>query len=139
MFTGTFEHALDDKGRLVLPSAFRSQLADRAFVTKLDGCLGVWAPDEFEKVASLLHNKQREGEVDQMPVRSFFADTHETRVDGQGRISIPDKLRESAGLDRDVVVNGRFVRIEVWEVDRWASRNVNSDEMVAEAVAQLGI
>ncbi len=139
MFVGTFEHALDDKGRLVLPSAFRSYLSGRAFVTKLDGCLGVWAPDEFEQVARLLHDKQREGEVDQMAVRSFFADAHETRVDGQGRISIPDKLRESAGLDRDVVVNGRFERIEVWDVDRWAALSAKADDSVAEAVAQLGI
>ena len=139
MFVGTFEHALADKGRLVLPSTFRGQLSGRAFLTKLDGCLGVWAPDTFEGVAELLHEKQREGSVNQMAVRSFFADAHETRVDGQGRISIPEKLRGSANLDRDVVVNGRFDRIEVWDVDRWSALSANADDNVAEAVAELGI
>jgi len=139
VFVGTFEHSLDDKGRVVLPSAFRSYVADRGFLSKLDGCLGLWTPEEFDKVAALIQSKVREGQVGQAALRAFAADAAEVRPDSQGRISIPQRLRESAGLERDLVINGRLDRIEIWDVERWATVADTADATLAAAVADLGI
>jgi MraZ protein len=139
VFVGTFEHSLDDKGRVVLPSTFRSYLADRGFVSKLDGCLGLWTPEEFETVASMLRDRMRDGQVGGEALRVFAADAAEVRPDSQGRISLPQRLRDFAGLERDLVVNGRFDRIEIWSVERWNALSATADQNLAEAVGQLGI
>lgn len=139
MFVGTFEHSLDDKGRVVLPATFRSYLADRGFVSKLDGCLGLWTPEEFDSVASLLRDRVREGQVGQEALRVFAADAAEVRPDSQGRISLPQRLRDFAGLERDLVINGRFDRVEIWSVDRWSSLADTADQDLAAAVVDLGI
>ena len=139
MFVGTFEHSLDDKGRVVLPSTFRSYVADRGFLSKLDGCLGLWTPEEFQTVASLLRDRVREGQVSQDALRVFAADAAEVRPDSQGRISIPQRLREFGGLERDLIINGRLDRIEIWSVDRWTDVSSTADQNLADAVADLGI
>lgn len=139
MFVGTFEHSLDEKGRVVLPSTFRSYVADRGFLSKLDGCLGLWTPEEFETVASLLRDRVREGQVSSDALRVFAADAAEVRPDSQGRISIPQRLREFAGLERDLIVNGRLDRIEIWSVDRWNDVATTADQNLADAVVDLGI
>jgi MraZ protein len=74
VFLGTFEHSLDDKGRVVLPSTFRSALADGGVLGKLGECTGLWTPEEFENVATLLQQKARDGEVSAAAVRVFAAD-----------------------------------------------------------------
>lgn len=139
MFVGTFEHSLDDKGRVVLPSTFRSHLADRGFLSKLDGCLGLWTPEEFENVAALIRDQVRDGRVRPDALRVFAADAAEVKPDSQGRISIPQRLREFAGFERDVVVNGRLDRIEIWDARRWDRLVGTADETLAAAVEDLGI
>jgi MraZ protein len=139
VFVGTFEHSLDEKGRVVLPATFRHRLAEGAVLAKLDGCLGLWTPEEFETVASYLRDKIREGVVDQNALRTFSADAHDARPDSQGRIVIPQRLRDFAGLQRDVVINGRLERIEIWDVERWRGISDSGDESLARAVAGLGI
>ncbi|HSL57046.1 MAG TPA: division/cell wall cluster transcriptional repressor MraZ [Acidimicrobiales bacterium] len=139
MFVGTFEHSLDDKGRVVLPSTFRSHLAARGFLSKLDGCLGLWTPEEFEKVAELIRDRVREGRVAPDALRVFAADAAEVKPDSQGRISIPQRLRDFAGLERELIVNGRLDRIEIWDVDRWNRVADTADQNLAAAVVDLGI
>ncbi|MBK5223142.1 MAG: division/cell wall cluster transcriptional repressor MraZ [Acidimicrobiia bacterium] len=139
MFVGTFEHSLDDKGRVVLPAAFRSYVADSGFVSKLDGCLGLWTPEEFQTVASLLRDRVREGLVNADALRVFAADAAEVRPDSQGRISIPQRLRDFAGFERDLIVNGRLDRIEIWSVDRWTTVSATADQSLTDAIVDLGI
>jgi MraZ protein len=140
VFVGTFEHSLDDKGRVVLPSTFRSYVADQGFLSKLDGCLGLWTKEEFESVATLMRDRMREGLVSQDALRVFFADAAEVRLDSQGRISVPQRLRDYAGFERDLVVNGRMDRVEIWSADRWnAVSSSTADQNLANAVADLGI
>ncbi|MGY6500221.1 MAG: division/cell wall cluster transcriptional repressor MraZ [Acidimicrobiales bacterium] len=139
MFLGTFEHSLDDKGRVVLPSAFRSSLADTGVLAKLDDCIGLWTPEEFAKVAAVLQEKVREGQVSADALRVFAADAATVRPDSQGRISIPQRLRDHSGLDRDLVINGRIDRIELWSVEKWAAVTTNADSKLASAVSVLGL
>lgn len=139
MFVGTYEHSLDEKGRVVLPSVFRAHLAERGFVSQYENCLGLWTPDEFKKVADRLTEKVREGATSVYAVRAFAANAHEVKPDSQGRIVLPQRLREYAGLRRDVVIIGALERIEIWDADRWREISASSDESLTQAVAELGI
>lgn len=139
MFVGRFEHSLDDKGRVVLPSAFRAHLADKGFISQLDDCLGVWTEEGFADMANRLTEKIRVGEASQEAMRAFAANAHEVRPDSQGRITIPQRLRDFAHLERDVVVIGALQRIEIWDAARWQSISATADESLSEAVRALGL
>ncbi len=139
MFLGTFEHSLDDKGRVVLPSAFRSALSEGGVLAKLDDCIGLWTPEEFQNVATLLQDKVREGQVSQDALRVFAADAATVTPDSQGRISIPARLRDHSGLERELVINGRIDRVEIWSTDRWSGVSTNADSKLASAVSVIGL
>ena len=96
MFVGKFEHSLDDKGRVVLPSKFRSDLANHGYLTQYDQCLSLWTPEGFKDMADRLTAKVRAGEASQQALRAFSASTHQVKLDSQGRIGIPERLREFA-------------------------------------------
>ncbi len=120
MFLGEFQHSLDTKGRVILPARYRDQLAEGAYVTKgRGGCLSVFTPDEFEEVASQVRDQSRRGAKELNAARVFFSGAQEVRPDKQGRVALPQNLREYAGLTREVVVAGVFSRIEIWDRDRW--------------------
>ena len=120
MFLGEFQHSLDTKGRVIVPARYRDQLAEGAYVTKgRGGCLSVYTPEEFEDVASKVRDQSRRGAKELNAARVFFSGAQEVRPDKQGRVALPQNLREYAGLTREVVVAGVFSRIEIWDRDRW--------------------
>jgi transcriptional regulator MraZ len=120
MFLGEFQHSLDTKGRVILPARYRDQLAEGAYVTKgRGGCLSVFTPEDFEDVASQVRDQSKRGAKELNAARVFFSGALEVRPDKQGRVALPQNLREYAGLTRDVVVAGVFSRIEIWDRDRW--------------------
>ncbi|MBV8296476.1 MAG: division/cell wall cluster transcriptional repressor MraZ, partial [Acidimicrobiia bacterium] len=95
-FLGEYQHALDAKGRFILPARLRDQLGEVAYVTsEEDGCLALWRPEEFEMKASEIQNRARAGE--RHVQRAFFAGAMEANPDRQGRVAIPQGLREFAG------------------------------------------
>src|SRR5215210_7265772 len=104
MFLGEFQHAVDPKGRVILPSRFRDGLGEGGYLAKqLDGCLAIWTPEEFETVAAEMREKARRGPTERNAARSFFSGAVDVAPDRQGRIAIPPHLREFAGLEREVV------------------------------------
>jgi MraZ protein len=120
MFLGEFQHSLDAKGRVILPARYRDQLADGAFVTKgRGGCLAVFPLEEFENVASRVREQAMRGAKERNAARTFFSGTQEVRPDKQGRVALPQNLRDFAGLGREVVVAGVYSRIEIWDRERW--------------------
>lgn len=139
MFVGTFEHSLDDKGRVVLPSTFRDRLAVKGFLSQFDRCLGLWTEEGFADVAQRLTERIRAGEAPQEAMRAFAANAHEVRPDSQGRITIPQRLRDFAGLERDAVVIGAIDRVEIWDAARWADQADQADESLTQAVTALGL
>lgn len=139
MFVGTYEHSVDGKGRVVLPSTFRAQLADRGYVSQYQGCLGLWTEQGFADVADRLMEKVREGLAQQDAVRAFAADATEVRPDSQGRILLPQRLREYAGIDRDVAVVGAINRVELWDAGSWHALRRRADDSLEAAVGDLGI
>ena len=139
MFVGTFEHALDGKGRVVLPSTFRHDLAGRGIVSQYENCLGVWTVEGFGEVARRLTDKVREGKTTNNAVRAFSASAVQVEPDTQGRILLPPRLREYAGLERDAVIIGAIDRIEIWSAERWQAISGELDQSLLSAVTGLGI
>lgn len=117
-FLGEYQHALDAKGRFILPARFREHLGDQAYVTtEEDGCLALWRPEEFDVKATEIRERARRGERDVQ--RAFFAGAMEASPDKQGRVAISQALRDFAGLERDVVVVGLYDHIEIWDAANW--------------------
>lgn len=141
MFMGEYNHTIDAKGRLIVPSKFRDALGDEFVITKgLDGCLFVYDNKEWtafeEKLKSLpLTNKDA-----RQFVRFFLAGAANVEVDKQGRILVPANLREFAKLSKDVVLVGVASRIEIWSKEIWESSESFDDmEEIAEHMADLGL
>lgn len=143
MFIGEYQHTLDSKGRIIIPSKLREELGEIFVMTKgLDNCLFVYSKSEWaileEKLKTLpLTNKDARAFI-----RFFFAGASECGLDKQGRALIPTNLRQHSKLDKDVVIIGVATRIEIWSKAEWD--NYNSDEKlsydnIAEKMAELGI
>lgn len=121
MFMGTYEHTLDDKGRLILPASFRSKLATGAVTVPLDRCMAILPPEEFDRMATHLKMQVSQGKADLDHLRAFASLADEVVPDSQGRMRLAPHLRDLAGLGDRVVVAGVLERIEVWDPARWAS------------------
>lgn len=117
MFFGLHERQLDDKGRVALPVAFRSQLGERLYVAHgANRCLDVWSADLFEQTAAGVAERVRRGELTMGHLRSITHSATEVKVDAQGRIKVDERLREFARLEPSakVVVTGNYDHLELW-------------------------
>ena len=141
MFMGRYNHTIDPKGRLSIPSKYREILGDEFVVSKgMDGCLFVYANEDWnafeQKLTSLpLINKEA-----RQFARFFLAGAAQVELDKQGRILLPANLREFAGLDKDVVLVGVGSRIEIWSKEKWESMatDENMDDITS-AMEALGL
>lgn len=141
MFLGEYQHSLDAKGRVILPAKFRDQLEGGGFIAKGDGCLFVYTPEEFEAVATQMREQAKLNKTRREAARTFFAGAIEIQPDKQGRVAIPQHLREYAHFDRDVTVAGVFSRIEIWDSNAWRDRERAGDEALSdtEELPDIGI
>ena len=122
-FFGRYEHSLDDKGRVILPSKFRGPFERGGYLTQYqDGCLSLWTPDEFESQMESVLERASTSKGDRNLARLWASTSHVVEVDRQGRMAIPLRLREFAGLDGDVLVHGAIDRIELWNPARWEEK-----------------
>lgn len=140
MFMGEYNHTIDEKGRIIIPSKFRELLGDSFVVTQgLDGCLFVYANEEWEEFVEGLKKLPGNKEARQLQ-RYFMAGAAQCEVDKQGRILIPQKLRVQAGLLKDVVFVGVLSKIEIWSKERWEENDGydNMDE-IAEHMSEFGL
>lgn len=135
-FVGTFEHTLDDTGRLVLPSRLRSHFVDRAYLSPDAGCVAIRTPEQFDAMVARVREKVRAGEHGPDVLTGLAANSSEVRLDSQGRLLLSDGLRAFAGLEREVVLCGAIDWIEVWPAGAWADLATSRDEAVAHAFAQ---
>jgi MraZ protein len=121
-FTGSFDHSVDPKHRLVLPSPFRPRLAEGADLRPLDGFLGLWPEDGFEAVLTRWSDGVGLGIVSEEAYEAFMAATFYVLPDTQGRIVVHKDLRAFADIDGPVMVVGARERIAVWAKERWEQR-----------------
>ena len=121
LFVGQFEHALDIKGRIVLPASFRASFDQSGFLIKgSEGCLALLTPERFRDIAQTMASRSEEGDVRHRSAkRSFGAGASRVLPDKQGRIAVPEDLRSFAQLDRDCVIVGAIDEVEIWDSARW--------------------
>lgn len=143
MFMGEFNHALDSKGRLIIPARFREGLGDTFIATKgLDHCLFLYPMSEWETIEKKLKALPFTKADTRAFVRLFFSGASECEVDKQGRILLTAKLREFARINRDVVIIGVSTRVEVWAKEEWKRFSQEAEETyesVAESIVDLGL
>ncbi|HJR18752.1 MAG TPA: division/cell wall cluster transcriptional repressor MraZ [Actinomycetota bacterium] len=140
MFLGEYQHSLDAKGRIILPSRFRGRLESGLVLSKgLDGCLWVMSLDDWERFSLRLNEISVADSRGRDTARFFFAGASEDRPDKQGRISIPEPLRRHAGLEGDVIVLGTGPRIEVWNPERWERKRSSVEDNLEDRIEGLQI
>ncbi|MBR5156907.1 MAG: division/cell wall cluster transcriptional repressor MraZ [Clostridia bacterium] len=124
MFIGEYQHSLDAKGRMFMPSKFRDELGETFIVTLgLDYCLFAFPIDEFEKLKVKIDSLSISSKEARQFARFFFSGACECETDKQGRIMIPAKLRNYAKLEKDVTVVGVSTRLEIWNSEDWEREN----------------
>jgi MraZ protein len=120
MFFGTYTPRLDEKGRIFLPAKFRDELAEGLVITRgQERCLYVWSMEEFGKLTERMRQQPVGDRAARDYVRMFFAGASDETPDKQGRITVPQMLRDYASLTRDCVVIGAMNRIEIWDAAAW--------------------
>lgn len=143
MLLGEYNHNLDTKGRVSVPSKFRDDLGTSFIVTKgLDNCLFAYSKQEWQTFEEKLKTLPMTNTNARNFVRFFFSGATECEIDKQGRINIPQTLREYAGLTKDVIIIGVATRAEIWDREKWENytspENMDVDE-IASQMSNLGI
>jgi len=143
MFIGEFQHNLDQKGRVAIPAKFRKDFEDGLIVTRgIDKCLFIFSKSEWNKLAEKLSELPLAQANSRAFARLMFSGAVDEDLDNQGRILIPDYLRNYASLKKQLVINGLFNRLEIWDKNIWQdykNKTENSSEEIAEKLSQLGI
>lgn len=143
MFIGEYQHVLDEKGRLAIPLKFRSDLSKGAIVTRgLDNCLFLFGAEEWTKLAAKITSLPISAANARAFSRLMLAGAMDVDIDKQGRIIIPDYLRQFASIKKNVVVAGLYSRIEIWDAEVWEQYKLKTEENsadIAEKMGELGI
>ena len=134
---GKYQHSIDAKGRMIFPIKLREELGEEFVIFKgLDNCISVYSKENWEafqeKISSLPAKARK--------MQRFYSDNTVCEPDAQGRILIPQSLREYAGLSKNVTVVGILNRAEIWDREAWKRYNsdVTSDD-IAEIMDLLGV
>lgn len=142
MFTGEYQHAIDVKNRMIIPSKFREFLDEKFMVTKgLDNCLYAYPIGEWANLEQKLKSLPLSSKDARAFVRFFFSGASECELDKQGRFVIPANLIEYAGITKEIVIIGVSTRFEIWSKENWDaynSSNIDYDE-IADKMSLLGI
>lgn len=136
MFIGEYNHNLDEKNRLMIPSKFREQLDCSFILTRgLDGCLIIYSIDKWNNITSKLNTLPFTKKDARNFLRFIASNAVDLQFDRQGRIIIPNNLKIHAGLSKECVIIGTIDKIEIWSKESWDSFNLeNKDkfELIAE-------
>jgi len=140
---GEYEHSVDAKGRLIMPSKLKQDLGESFIVTKgLDSCLFVFSLTEWSNFEEKLKTLPLTNKNARDFVRFFLSGATECELDKQGRFLISANLRQYASLEKDVVIIGVGTRLEIWNKEKWQEysneENISADE-IAENMTMLGI
>lgn len=139
MFIGEYQHSIDPKKRLAVPSRFRAELKGKVVVTRgLDKCLFVYTVKTWKELADKLGALPVGEAATRSFIRLMLAGAIDVEVDKQGRILIPDYLKEYAGLGKNVVIAGIYNRLEIWDEAKWSEYKKNAEKNSDEIAEQLG-
>jgi MraZ protein len=141
MFIGEYKHTIDDKGRLAVPAKFKLKLKRGAVVTRgLDDCLFLYPADEWKKLAEKLVALPISQAKSRAFARLMLSGAMDVQLDAQGRIILPDYLRQYAGVHRKVVITGLYNRLEIWDEEKWSLYRQGTEKesgAIAEAMGEI--
>ena len=137
MFMGEYNHAIDDKGRIIIPSKLRNDLGNNFIITRgLDGCLFIYSSNEWtniiNKYKSLPDTKDKRSFM-----RVFLSGATVCDYDKQGRINIPSSLINYAKLNRECIIVGVFDRLELWSKESWDDFILNNSDNLSDIADSL--
>lgn len=141
MFMGRYNHTIDPKGRLSIPSKYREILGDEFVVSRgMDNCLFVYADADWKAFEAKLAALPLIDDDARQFARFFLSGAQYVTVDKQGRILVPQDLRDFAGLEKDVVLAGMGSRIEVWSLENWKANDDQVDiKKISQGMRNLGL
>lgn len=132
MLLGTHTPKLDDKGRIILPAKFRDELSAGVVVTRgQERCLYVFSKSEFESVHEKIRQAPVTSEQARQYLRVFLSGASDDTPDKQGRVLVPQLLREYAGLSKELVIIGVGSRAEIWDASSWQEYLSSNEEKFA--------
>lgn len=143
MLIGEYQHNLDAKKRLAIPSKFRKELGEGAVLTRgLDNCLFVFPLPQWNQLAEKLGNLPMSQQGTRAFARLLLSGAVEVEFDSLGRILIPEYLKNYAGLKKNAVVTGVHTRLEIWDAEKWTSykeKLEKDSDSIAEKLGELGM
>lgn len=143
MFIGEYNHNLDEKGRLAIPAKFRAVLKKGAVVTKgLDDCLFLYTKEQWATIAQKFANLPISQAKSRAFARHMLAGAMDLEFDNQGRITLPEYLRQFSGVKKKVIIAGLYNHLEIWDENRWnkyKSVTEKNSNKIAEELGDLGI
>ena len=142
MFYGEYDHTIDEKGRLIVPSKLRAPMKDnfidRFFVTRgFEKCRFMFAEQEWRRLEEKFRQLPFTKSVARSLSRNFYSGACDSECDKQGRILIPKRLLDYAGLQKEVIIIGVSKRIEVWDKENWkiySEKSLGNYEQAAEDI-----
>jgi len=142
MFYGEYLHSIDRKGRLILPAKFREvakgNFIEKFFVTRgLDKCLFMFSEEEWRSQENKFRNITFTKQEARTFNRLYFSGAGEVAPDKQGRILLPQYLKDFAEIKKDVMIVGVSNRIEIWSKDKWQEFYANSRASFEEIAEKL--
>ena len=144
MFRGSFEHSVDAKGRVSVPSRFREILSERyegklVLTMDFDKCIMVYPLEEWERVEEKIKSLPQSQKEVKDYTRFVFSNAAECELDKQGRILIPPPLREGARITKSVMVVGILNKMEIWDKGAWDTRKSQTGDKIGEVLSSLGL
>lgn len=138
MLIGSYSHGLDPKGRAFVPAKFREDLGDNFIVSQGIGkCLFAFSLDSWNEFTAKLKSLPLTDAAAQRFIRLLFSSATECEPDKQGRIVIPQRLRDYAQMDKEIVVNGVITRAEIWSKENWDKYSEEANEDFEDTLSKL--
>ncbi|CAI6019994.1 division/cell wall cluster transcriptional repressor MraZ [Cohnella sp. JJ-181] len=138
MFLGEYQHSIDDKGRIIIPAKFRDALGADFIVTRgLDNCLFVYPREEWAQLEQRLRALPSMAAGARAFSRLLFSGASEGEWDKQGRVNLPNHLRDYAKLDKECTIIGVSTRVEIWDKATWEAYSHASEESFNEIAEKL--
>lgn len=136
VFRGEYQHNMDVKGRVAIPVKYREGLGEKFYMTKgLDNCVYMLSEEQYDlMIENFDLNNVKERKVH----RFFFGSTVEGETDKQGRVMVPQSLRQYAKLEKEVVFAGIGNKVEIWNAQDWNEYNSDDSDIIAGLMEEIG-
>lgn len=137
MLAGEYRHSVDAKGRIIMPSKFREELGESFVVTKgFEGCLVAYSNEEWEKFVEKLRTLPENQKNVRRLLRILLSGASTVEMDKQGRLLLPQNLREAANITKEVTIIGVLNKVEIWDSEAWQRYTEDEEGLSLEDAAE---